>query len=224
MKIKSLFLFILSFVCLSAFCEKSKCKTRTMYDELGNRKSTTIYSYDKKGNMYMCTEADENKNIQYFRFKYDKKGNVIESSLNNKFCNRTEIDYDKKGNKLRDTTFSENGNVVSFQSYEYNKKGNLIHSVVSLPSGKIMEEVYYEYDDKGKQTKTTKTSITLDNEEIKYEYLFKGNITEFYVNGELKETLTDEYNEKGDLKKTTSRNEDGISYFILYKYEYDENE
>lgn len=101
------------------------------------------YTYDKYGNIKTLDGLS-------YKYKYDKKGNMIEckeyGNIGKKSYLRYTVvnTYNKKGYLVKDK-YSAYGNVLNLSKYEYDKKGNLIKHIFYNNKGKKTSEYDYSY-------------------------------------------------------------------------------
>jgi hypothetical protein len=146
--------------------EESDGKTSFIYN----------YAYNDKGKMVICNIIQyPGSHNQQIKFKYDKKGNMIESVYNNsKDEFKTIYKYDSTGNQTAQETFDSRGLPFLKETYKVDNKENVLeHNYYSPGCKTIDHKMLFKYDSKGNVTqrefyqpadKLAKTST------CKYEY------------------------------------------------------
>lgn len=113
------------------------------------------YKYDAEGNQEECTTYDRDGNLTGIYFLDDEgrtrwKTAVWEGST-------TIVEYDEKQNPLGETTYAEDGSIVSWKEYDYDSEGGMLETYyradgsVSIENrynadGMVVGIVYYNED------------------------------------------------------------------------------
>lgn len=138
---------------------------------------TTNYKYDEKGNNIETKQIDLNNNIVYRRIEYDN--NNLKKTLYTKRSNETDFSltqeylYSKKNKLIKTKTYFSSGNLLEEEIFKYNKLGNLI-SNYQIFNGEKGTTHFYSYDKNNNQTESGFKS--LDVYKTKYEYDKNNNI------------------------------------------------
>ena len=191
----------------------------------GTTVKTTLYTYDKVGNIVSKTMPNGN----VINYEYDYSGNLIKET-NSLIEYPTENVYDPKG-RLKKTIAKTTDGVSSVTEYKYDALDRLIKE-----SGAITQKTYY--DQNGNTTKTVLGTMTPTitqyeynsrNKPIKtilgtapdvpivtsYTYDSVGNVTSSAVGADENDAghvTSYEYNELGQLVKLTDANGNSETY------------
>jgi len=143
------------------------------------KKTTSTYTYDKKGNLLESKEP-----WQTLRYTYDKNGNEIEVFEYNEsgvLQKKNTGSYDDKNNKKEEINiiFSEDGSIDHKYKYTYDEAGRLIEWAKYDNKGNLLYTYRTLYDARGNKTEEVEES-TVKIPKIKYQYKFdkKDNLIE----------------------------------------------
>jgi len=166
-----------------------------------NKRIIDIYKYDKKGNVIETIDPDGGK----FVFKYDNNGNRIEwyvynsdGSLNTKHLYK----YDNRGNEIYEAIYGKTLQVIS--NYKYDKNNNKIE--VSYEFGEHYYKTVYKYDKNNNPI--TNLSYDLDGK------LFNRKVFEYDKDNNLIKEI--EYR----LSTESDESKEVIFHETTYEYEY----
>ena len=148
---------------------------------------------------------DATKSIMVITSHYDRKGKKIEldiSFLDKEKAERNHesrfiISYDDNDRPVEQKGYSDDGRLTSRDVYAYDAQGKLIERVSYASDGSEGKKWLYAYDNRG------------NKKEEKY-----------YLLGNLKQRLVNDYDDRGNLSKTTTyRNDGSLQDTTFYKYD-----
>jgi len=144
---------------------------RIVYGRKGDPFEIKYYEYNLKGELIQYKihdvwadvdgpneEINELLNTNFatysVKYKYDKKGNIIEDNLginytmtsSNAGINR--YTYDDNDNIIRENVCDEKGESRVFYDYKYDSNNNIIEESQSYPRGGIIQKIIYSYNSK----------------------------------------------------------------------------
>lgn len=113
------------------------------------------YKYDKKGNMIECKEYGNIGERSYLRYTevytYNKKGYLVKNKhVAEDVMNYSKYKYDKKGNLIKRVTYSKKGKKVCETNYSYTFKNGvmatckIVEKNLSDNSKRITNQSYYQ--------------------------------------------------------------------------------
>jgi hypothetical protein len=144
----------------------------------------------------------------YFKdtYKYDEKGNKIESNFydaDGSLSHKVTSKYDEKRNEIEVNGYYADGSLFYKDTYKYDEKGNKIERNSYYADGSLSHKVTYKYDEKGYMIESNR-------------YNYKGNKGSF----DSKDTY--KYDEKGNKIESNFYDAEGsLFYKYTYKYEFD---
>lgn len=220
-----IFLLIINF----SFSQKIKTKTEIRKDKdgketlkieehfykNGDNKLTNYFVKDEK---IMYTTFTEKENNEIREAKYDNFNAIKESALL-KFDDNDELVFSEY-------QIGENGpKYIESYKITYDSKKNITKLVRLLGTEEKGWEYIYEYNKYNKKTKSISKFEDVIREEIVYEYDKKTRIKQSIYSykddvKELIETITFEYDSKGNLIKETHKYENGKPN-LVETFEYD---
>jgi hypothetical protein len=142
------------------FNEKNQWYKSIHYDILGNRKNTTVFTYDEKGNRItdVVTMPDGNLYCDA-EYKWAEDGKVTEhrswTYRNNEKKQSSHVvhEYNEQRQETRITQYAEDGSVKHLTTYTYNEKGQKIeYRSESNENPRIGQRHTYAYNEKGDMT------------------------------------------------------------------------
>jgi YD repeat-containing protein len=78
----------------------------------------------------------------------------------NKITEKTSFKYDDKGNMIESTRYDANNKIIEEMAFKYDDKNNLIESLKGTPNNKVMDGMGYKYDDNGNLLEQTEYKVT----------------------------------------------------------------
>lgn len=184
-------------------------KSLTTYNDNGIKLKEVFYSAD---NSFLY------ENI----YKYDDKGNLIESVEPTSYIRL--FKYDDKNKLIEEASYKRDGSLVNKYIYKYDDKNNLIEMSEYNSVGSLERKAFYTYDDKGYIMESAdywgngKPVIT-----INYKNDDKGNPLEkiaYYPNSSLFKKYIYKYDNNGNQIEEASYWDDGMLFMkIIYKYD-----
>lgn len=158
-----------------------------------------VFKYNKHGDpTERITTNNSESSTNTWEYQYDNKGNItnMEGYVNGVLQGKRTFEYDEQGNVTKEETYNFNistnefdltnkieytydGNTKSFTQEFYSNDGTDTYSVVIVYTDTKREKI------KNRKDKTTYSDGTTINNEEKYSYDNKGNVTlrEYYTNG-----------------------------------------
>lgn len=127
--------------------------------KLGNRHT---FKYDDHGNMIEKSFESGGKLRRLYIYEFDHKGNLtIEKEYiyfqKDKEESEKFYKYDKKGNKIQSKKFFSSGGYPLIKTYKYDENGNLIEAGVESRNINVNYKESYQYDEKGNKTECIQT-------------------------------------------------------------------
>ncbi len=126
------------------------------FDEIGNPRIVTNYTYNHSGKLITNSETDENGlQLKKTSLVYDKDGNNSVQTIYNSLGQVSEKnflkEYDANGNAKLIEKYNANDSLVVTYQYDYNEKGEEIKSVIYDGVGQIIRQSMSSFDQKGNQ-------------------------------------------------------------------------
>ncbi len=212
-------------------------KAVATYDE--DWKAIKNERFDENGTLVYAAEFDGNGHEIRTTY-YDENG---------KFSWGYGYEYDEDGKKIKETSYKEDGSISMIYRYEYDEKGNLTKEARYDETEALQAYDVYEYDENGYILKMTQYNASgvktaykeyFENAKSKYygqrrsesydsdgslnfvrEYNKNGETTksENYRNGKLWSAEENEYDESGNLIKSSSYDADRkLTGYDVYGY------
>jgi len=213
---------------------KGNLTKRDSYHSDGRLVVNHIYKYDNDGFLIERIVFTLGEMDFGYTFKYDDKGNEIESTSYNSDGNLDYtiiFKYDINGNLVEKIRYNSNGKFEEKSKYTYDDKDIKMDGIWIMynSDGGIELKTVYKYDDRGNEIEInlyqTDGSIT---EKHKQNFDDNGNIIEsisFYPNGNIYSKDTYEFDNNGNQIEMNSYNSNSENVKNdTTEYEYDENE
>lgn len=162
-------------------------------------------------------------------FKYDDKGNEVESNIydyDGKLSNKLIYKYDESGDKIELNSYNSDGRLYARTINKYDAKGNKIESNLYDSVGKQTSKDVFQYNDR-RELIENKSYYFADNILSKdvFKYNDKGNLIEennYMSDGTLFRSITLKYDENGNVIEFNSCIKDSNdNIHNTYKYYYD---
>lgn len=174
--------------------------------------------------------SDEDDNITIFEELSKKllREEIWYSSADGHVLQSYRYEYDEVGHLLKRTSYSDSGDVKSWNEYEYDGNGRKVYSADGChPEGSIDGWCKYEYNEDGKiihETRGGSDSVNnFCNYTCDYEYNILGNlISSTSYSSVTALTITSEYDSNENKTKETS-SDPNSGKTTLYEYEYGSN-
>jgi len=99
-------------------------------------------------------------------YKYEMKG---QKEIKKKISEKT---YDQKGNKIKDISFTDNGEINKTKLYRFDNDNNLIEEKTLDKKGKSIKTITYEYENGHKIRKTVEDANGIIKSKKEYTYTF----------------------------------------------------
>lgn len=168
------------------------------------------------------------KNIALVKYKYDRKGNLIQKAVYNTAGDMIEREtsrYDGDNHKLAFYKYNENGKISSMETYVHDAAGRLIESAGLDPAGKIISKFDYKYDDAGNlNEKLWYNRVGELNGQYTYVHDSENRVTEetrFRDENEKTGRLTYKYDEYGNILEIIKYDiDDRKEKLVKYVYEF----
>lgn len=183
------------------FDENSNILQKTYFLNDGSVEYQIINEYDNKGKKIKYSFYDRGELSEFFMYKYDVNGYLIESDRYTPATGliwKVKHKYSKKGWLIVEERYGKNGNLIYAWHYKLDKKGNRIEEKSThYPD----EETYlqtFSYDKKSKQTERV----------------------DFLSDGRMDQKFVYEYNESGHISRETKYHSDGSIEGEIKTFEY----
>jgi hypothetical protein len=99
-------------------------------------------------------------------YKYEMKG---QKEIKKKISEKT---YDQKENKIKDISFTDNGEINKTKLYRFDDDNNLIEEKTLDKKGKTIKTITYKYENGHKIRKTVKDADGIIKSKKEYTYTF----------------------------------------------------
>lgn len=215
------------FKAVATYNEDWKAIKNERFDENG----TPVYvtEYDGNGNTIRSTNYDENGKPSWsYGYEYDEDGKKIKETSYKEDGSISMIyryEYDEKGNLTKEARYDETETLRAYEVYEYDENGYVLKNTRYSASGvKTGYTEYFEnttYANKYAEERRSESYDSDGNLSSVYEYNKNGKTTksENYRNGKLWSAEENEYDESGNLIKSSSYDADRkFTSYSVYGY------
>lgn len=215
------------FKAVATYNEDWKAIKNERFDENG----ALVYAaeFDGNGNTIRSTNYDGNgKHSWSYGYEYDEDGKKIKETSYKEDGSISMIyryEYDEKGNLTKEARYDETETLRAYEVYEYDENGYVLKNTRYSASGvKTGYTEYFEnttYANKYAEERRSESYDSDGNLSSVYEYNKNGETTksENYRNGKLWSAEENEYDESGNLIKSSSYDADRkFTSYSVYGY------
>lgn len=215
------------FKAVATYNEDWKAIKNERFDENG----TPVYvtEFDGNGNTIRSTNYDENGKPSWsYGYEYDEDGKKIKETSYKEDGSISMIyryEYDEKGNLTKEARYDETETLRAYEVYEYDENGYVLKMTQYSAGGvKTGYTEYFEnttYANKYAGRRRTESYFSDGSLSYIYEYNKNGETTksENYRNGKLWSAEENEYDESGNLIKSSSYDADRkFTSYSVYGY------
>lgn len=215
------------FKAVATYNEDWKAIKNERFDENG----TPVYvtEFDGNGNTIRSTNYDENGKPSWsYGYEYDEDGKKIKETSYKEDGSISMIyryEYDEKGNLTKEARYDETETLRAYEVYEYDENGYVLKMTQYNAGGvKTGYTEYFEnttYANKYTGERRSESYDSDGNLSSVYEYNRNGKTTksENYRNGKLWSAEENEYDESGNLIKSSSYDADRkFTSYSVYGY------
>lgn len=215
------------FKAVATYNEDWKAIKNERFDENG----TPVYvtEFDGNGNTIRSTNYDENGKPSWsYGYEYDEDGKKIKETSYKEDGSISMIyryEYDEKGNITKEARYDETETLRAYEVYEYDENGYVLKMTQYSAGGvKTGYTEYFEnttYANKYAGRRRTESYFSDGSLSYIYEYNKNGETTksEDYRNGKLWSAEENEYDENGNLIKSSSYDADRkFTSYSVYGY------
>lgn len=215
------------FKVVATYNEDWKAIKNERFDE--NGALVYVAEFDGNGNTIRSTNYDGNgKHSWSYGYEYDEDGKKIKETSYKEDGSISMIyryEYDEKGNLTKEARYDETETLRAYEVYEYDENGYVLKNTRYSASGvKTGYTEYFEnttYANKYAEERRSESYDSDGNLSSVYEYNKNGETTksENYRNGKLWSAEENEYDESGNLIKSSSYDADRkFTGYSVYGY------
>lgn len=232
-------------------CNDAGFPTEHQYYELGERRSTLTYQYDKEGRLIRQTHDDKTQEYTEQETIYDNEGREKEAILKTKngdVLKKVVYEYGENGSRTEKTyngdgslaysgvyTFDGEGRMTEYahffrdetvpsnrQTWEYDENGLPVRECVYNSNGELDTQKAYAYDEQGRETRMQRTyGDGTPSSRTETVYAADGNYTVSTYYGEGVLSSRDTYGPDGKPLEERNYSDGEESEPIVIVYTYD---
>jgi hypothetical protein len=207
--------------------DKGRLTSTLLYDDNGNLKTTTRYTYTERGNTAGIEGFDAGgMRLWKYTYTYDRLGRQTEESS---FTGTSTLDwkavssYNSAGQLTARITYDDKNAVTLKESFKYNDRNFMYADITQYPDGKILKRIIYTYTAGGHIAFEDHYNNAGFYEQVGYSYTDDGKIISFSSvdkKGKLKSRTILQYGFSGKIENEKIYDEaQNLSADITYIYD-----